>query len=166
MCIYMHKSTILAEKMPHMEDLLFSRDKVLSFSEKYQWIWKNTEKFRKVPFKAEEMPSKEELLFNMEKLLPVSEKWKNAIQWRFAIQLWKDSVCLKKMKKRAILSRKRSSKEELLFNMENVPSVSKSAIDNEKISYNERAQKCHPKRKKCHPRKSIIYNKKDIIQCP
>ena len=64
------------------------------------------------------------------------------------------------MKKRAILSRKRSSKEELLFNMENVPSVSKSAIDNEKISYNEHAQKCHPKGKKCHPWKSIIYNKK------
>ena len=44
------------------------------------------------------------------------------------------------MKKRAILSRKRSSKEELLFNMENVPSVSKSAINNEKISYKERTQ--------------------------
>ena len=115
---------------------------------------------KKSAIQSRKMPSKEELLFNMEKLLPVSEKWENAIQWRFAIQLRKDSVCLKKMKKRAILSRKRSSKEELLFNMENVPSVSKSAIDNEKISYNERAQKCHPKRKKCHPRKSIIYNKK------
>ena len=121
---------------------------------------------KKSAIQSRKMPSKEELLFNMEKLLPVSEKWKNAIQWRFAIQLRKDSVCLKKMKKRAILSRKRSSKEELLLNMENVPSVSKSAINNEKISYNERTQKCHPKRKKCHPWKSIIYNKKNIIQCP
>ena len=82
------------EKMPPKEELLFNMEKVLSFSEKYRWQWKNAEKFKKVPSKAE----------------------KNAIQGRVAVQYGKGTTCLR-------IAEKMPSKEDLLFNMEKVASV-------------------------------------------